>query len=326
MGKRIINKQNQPTYIEYWITNNPNLSIDECEQLRSTYVKENNYQCIEYYRKRYPDKTEEELVELRKTAINNAQKKQEKNKLGQNNPNSKTNCAPEKRKQNSPYSIEYYRKRYLDKTEEELVELRKKFIDSRKYIKENNSTTLEYYTSRGYSVDDARVMLANRQRTFSLEKCIEKYGEVEGYNIFNKRQQKWVKSLQNNFAKHGESRSSKSQIELQFVTEICNTLNISVPNKQKYINDTDGCYAYDFTYNHKIIEFNGDYWHCNPQIYNKDFINKTINKYAWEIWEKDERKINVAKKHGYDVLVVWESEYLVNKDYVIEKCIKFLNQ
>ena len=267
MGKRIINKQNQPTYIEYWITNNPNLSIDECEQLRSTYVKENNYQCIEYYRKRYPDKTEEELVELRK-----------------------------------------------------------KFIDSRKYIKENNSTTLEYYTSRGYSVDDARVMLANRQRTFSLEKCIEKYGEVEGYNIFNKRQQKWVKSLQNNFAKHGESRSSKSQIELQFVTEICNTLNISVPNKQKYINDTDGCYAYDFTYNHKIIEFNGDYWHCHRQIYNKDFINKTINKYAWEIWEKDERKINVAKKHGYDVLVVWESEYLVNKDYVIEKCIKFLNQ
>jgi hypothetical protein len=325
MGKRIINKQNKPTYIEYWITNNPNLSIDECEQLRSAYVKENNYQCIEYYRKKYPDKTEEELIELRKIAIHNAQQKQKKNKLGQNNPNSKTNCTFEKRKQNSPYSIEYYRKRYPDKTEEELIELRKKFIDSRKYVKENNSTTLEYYTSRGYSIDDARVMLANRQRTFSLEKCIEKYGETEGYNVFNKRQQKWVKSLQNNFAKYGESRSSRSQLEIQFIGEICNKLNIDVPNKQKYINDKDGCYAYDFTYNHKIIEFNGDYWHCNPQIYNKDFIHKTMKITAYEIWQKDEHKISIAKKHGYDVLVVWESEYLINKDYVIEKCINFLN-
>ena len=326
MSKRTINKQNKPYYLEYWVANNPLLSIDECEQLRKNYIKENNYQCIEYYRKRYPDKSEEELLEMRKNAVQNAQKKQEKNKLRQNNPNSKTNCSVEKRKQNSPYSIEYYRKRYPDKSEEELLEMRSKFVSSRKYVKENNSTTLEYYTSRGYSEEDAHILLANRQRTFTLEKCIAKYGEEKGRDVYNKRQQKWVKSLQNNFAKYGESRSSKSQIELQFVTEICNALNIPVPTKQKYINDIEGCYAYDFTYNHKMIEFNGDYWHCNPQIYNKDYLNKTINKYAWEIWQKDEKKINIAKKHGYDILVVWESEYLVNKDYVIEKCIKFLNQ
>lgn len=324
MNRRKINKQNKPIYIEYWLLNHPELSIEECEIKRKQYSKEHNYQCIEYYRKKYPDKTEEELEYIRKCAIKNAQLKQ--NKTGQNNPNSKTNCSEKKRKQNSPYSIEYYRKRYPDKTEEELIEIRKNFISNRKYIKENNSNTLEYYISKGYSIDDAKVMLSNRQRTFSLDKCIEKYGEEQGLIIFNKRQQKWIKSLQDNFRKYGESRSTKSKIELQFITELCGKLNIKVPNKQKYINDPDGCYAYDFTYNHKIIEFNGDYWHCNPQIYNKNFIHKTMKISAYEIWKKDEMKIGIAKKHGYDVLVVWESEYLVNKDYVLEKCINFLNQ
>ena len=267
MNKRKINKQNKPIYIEYWLLNYPELSVEECEIKRKQYSKEHNYQCIEYYRKRYPDKSEDELLELRNV-----------------------------------------------------------FINSRKYVKENNSNTLEYYISRGYSEEEAHIMLANRQRTFTLEKCIAKYGEEKGLFIFNERQQKWIKSLQDNFIKYGESRSPKSKIELQFITELCEKLNIEVPNKQKYINDPDGCYAYDFTYNHKIIEFNGDYWHCNPQIYNKDFIHRTMKISAYEIWKKDEMKINVAKKHDYDVLVVWESEYLVNKDYVLEKCIKFLNQ
>ena len=59
-------------------------------------------------------------------------------------------------------------------------------------------------------------------------------------------------------------------------------------------------------------------------IYHKDFIHRTKKITAYEIWKEDEEKMNAAKQNGYDVLVVWESEYLLNKEYIIEKCIKFL--
>ena len=316
------NRSKCKQFLEYWINNFPELSKDECENLRKQYVKENNYQCIEYYKKRFPDKSLEELEVLRVKAVNKSQSKQIK--FGDKNPNSKKNASVQKRKENSPYSIEYYKKRFPDKSLEELEVLRKKFVSGRKYIKENHSNTLEYYTSRGHTKEEAKVLLANRQRTFSLDKCIEKYGEENGKKIFESRQAKWLKSLQHNFMTLGESRSSKSQGEIELIKMICDKLGIDVPTKQKYICGEDHNYAYDFEYNHKIIEYNGDYWHCNPQIYSSDYIHKTTKLTAAEIWKKDADKINTAKKYGYDVLVVWESEYLLNKNYVIEKCINFL--
>lgn len=59
----------------------------------------------------------------------------------------------------------------------------------------NNDCTLEYYLKRGYNENEAKRLLSERQSTFSLEKCIERYGE-EGLIIFNQRQQKWQKTLQ----------------------------------------------------------------------------------------------------------------------------------
>ena len=43
--------------------------------------------------------------------------------------------------------------------------------------------------------EQAKNALAERQRTFTLEKCISKYGEEEGLRRFSERQQKWLKSL-----------------------------------------------------------------------------------------------------------------------------------
>lgn len=48
-------------------------------------------------------------------------------------------------------------------------------------------------------------------------------------------------------------------------------------------------YFYDFCYNKKIIEYNGDFWHANPKIYNEsDVVHK--NKVAKDIWNYDIRK------------------------------------
>jgi len=58
----------------------------------------------------------------------------------------------------------------------------------------------------------------------------------------------------------------------------------------------------------KIIEFFGDYYHCDPEIYKEDYFNKKVGLYARQIWSRDEKKIKKFKENGFEVLVVWEKE------------------
>jgi hypothetical protein len=62
----------------------------------------------------------------------------------------------------------------------------------------STTTRIEYWLSKGYSEDEAKIKLSNRQTTFSKQICIEKYGELEGLKVFNSRQENWIKSLSNN--------------------------------------------------------------------------------------------------------------------------------
>lgn len=89
--------------------------------------------------------------------------------------------------------------------------------------------------------------------------------------------------------------------------------------------ETKKAYSYDFTYGKKIIEFNGDYWHCNPLVYEAEYFNKNKELTAKEIWQYDLTKNRLAESHGYEVLVVWESEWHKTPDHAIKKCIDFIN-
>ena len=74
----------------------------------------------------------------------------------------------------------------------------------------------------------------------------------------------------------------------------------------------------------KIIEFNGDFWHMNPSIYDENYFNKISKIYAKDKWEIDKIKIECARKNGYDVLIVWEHDYRKDKENTIQKCLNFL--
>ena len=68
--------------------------------------------------------------------------------------------------------------------------------DSYEY-KKTNPVFLEYYLSQGLNEVDAKKALSERQSTFSLDKCIERFGEEEGTKVFNARQEQWQKTLSN---------------------------------------------------------------------------------------------------------------------------------
>jgi len=67
-----------------------------------------------------------------------------------------------------------------------------------------------------------------------------------------------------------------------------------------------------------LVEYNGDYWHCNPKKYKADYFNKKKNKTAEELWEYDKNKLYLAKKYNYNTIVIWESDYKQNKNILKE--------
>lgn len=54
---------------------------------------------------------------------------------------------------------------------------------------------IQYFIDKGLSEDEAKIALKERQATFSLEKCIEKYSEIEGIKRWKERQIKWQNTL-----------------------------------------------------------------------------------------------------------------------------------
>ncbi len=74
----------------------------------------------------------------------------------------------------------------------------------------------------------------------------------------------------------------------------------------------------------KGIEINGDYWHCNPLIYKSTYINRK-GKTAEEIWKRDNEKYNLAKEQKIELLIIWEYDWMHNKNIIQENIETFLN-
>lgn len=72
-----------------------------------------------------------------------------------------------------------------------------------------------------------------------------------------------------------------------------------------------------------IIEFNGDYWHCNPIKYDENYFHKIKNKTANEIWEYDKNRIDLLTKKGYNLEVIWEYDYNKNPDLINQLLKKY---
>lgn len=67
------------------------------------------------------------------------------------------------------------------------------------------------------------------------------------------------------------------------------------------------------------IEYNGDFWHCNPRIWSPERYNKAIKMTAKEKWQKDRNRKYFLERNGYKVIIIWESGWKDNKE-------KYLNR
>jgi|AntAceMinimDraft_18_1070375.scaffolds.fasta_scaffold05553_9 hypothetical protein len=166
---------------------------------------------------------------------------------------------------------------------------------------------------------------------FTKDWYIFKYGNEEGLDKYKERSKKLSKnSYWNTYNK--ENHQNWSKISQELFWEIYNRINKTMVYFGE-LNHEFSCGIrstnFDFVVvdNNKIIEFNGDKFHANPKLYKKDDIPlKFIGTSAKEIWEYDKSKNRKAKDKGYDIKIVWESDYIKNKEKIILECIDFINE
>lgn len=236
----------------------------------------------------------------------------------------------------SPFSKNFEKYNNLSEEEKDakILELARKANDN-KMEAGNCVFTKEYYmTHFNMSEDEAEKALSERQSTFSLEKCIEKYGDEEGRKRWKERQEKWQKTLMSKpieeIHRINASKVWKSPAYSKVSQEFAKKLAEQLKTKQEYLElnikyatldnkglgeqcvrslDNKRLYKIDFSIpDLKIgIEFNGDYWYNRPEVSAKDIV-----------------KLKDLSDLGWKILTIWEHEWNKNPNEVLLKCEKFI--
>jgi len=235
------------------------------------------------------------------------------------------------------YSEEEAKKKAIEYQENMRRAFQENIKNNPQMYEARTETQLKYWINKGYTEEEAKEKLKERQRTFTLDKCIKKYGKEKGFDVWRKRHEEWSKKIEAKYRNGEFSKMCKhnySNIELEFLEELLDKLNTNekyycaLDNQKQFFRhfkENQQTYAYDFVMGKKIIEFNGDYWHCNPKIYEADYYHKMIKCTAKEKWEFDKTKKELIEKYGYKVMIVWEYDYRKNPEITINRCIEFLN-
>lgn len=115
-------------------------------------------------------------------------------------------------------------------------------------------------------------------------------------------------------------RISKQSVDV--LDEMRSTFDLSIDIEQPI-----GTYIVDGIIKSKniIIEYFGDYWHCNPKIYNSEFLVRG-NITAQTKWDSDKCKIQYLEQKGYKVFVIWEYDWKTNKSEILNDFKILLNE
>lgn len=220
----------------------------------------------------------------------------------------------------SPFSDKFI---YSDKIDKE--ELIKKVSESSKN-NGNNNTTIKYWIKKGFTENEAKEKISERQSTFTLQKCIKKYGEEDGIKIWVDRQEKWKNSCKktkcNGFSKISQELFWKiynnlNQKDCIFFAQLDENKNPdhSGINNEYRLKTSHRMLLPDFININlkKIIEFDGTYWHNKYKITNTNRL-------------RDSDRDEILIKSGYDVLHIKEEDYKNDPDECLIRCLDFLNE
>lgn len=207
--------------------------------------------------------------------------------------------------------------KFVGKTETSKKDATEKAHQSRL---DNNSyvTKTSYWISRGYTEDEAKELISERQVTFSLEICIKKHGEEKGRRVWVERQKKWHDNYEkSNFSKVSQtlfwdvySKMSEEDQKDTFFAQLGKNKkkDDSGKNNEKSLIVNNKVISPDFLIESKkmVIEFDGDYWHSKRQ-------------------NKDAYRDRILRESGYTVLHIPEKDFKKDAEKVVQSCLDFIN-
>ena len=298
---------------------------EQCKRIYGKHLKfKHNNMKTDEYKKIYPGAPIMALSDRDKTTINSGKHmKDEKYKKmfsdmfkGEKNPNHKSRTTEDERKSRSPFSKKFIKYTNIKNVDEHISNFAKLAIKDRV-----SDTTIKYYLDKGHSLDNSEKLLKERQTTFSLEKCIEKYGYDEGYKKWTDRQEKWL----NNYQKVNYSKISQEMF-ISIYKELMNVgffdkVYFAKLDKNDNIHESNNNYEYRLKLNKSyilpdffipslnlVLEFDGTYYHRDT----------TENK------EREKTRDNNIINSGYKVLHISEKEYNDNKELTILKVVNYI--
>lgn len=195
----------------------------------------------------------------------------------------------------------------------------------RDYSKSPSVLSKQFYLLKGFSIEEAEKTISKIQSKLS-----SKSSKFSGKKHSQKSKEKISQSMSSHIHKIGIGEwsshfgdlsdpkyRSNNEIEIfNFINEItqnCAEANTFVEN-----------YNVDVLYKNKIIDYFGIYWHCKQGFYDSDYYHPHKKKFAHEIRKEDRIRVENLKKMGYDVMTVWEDEYIKTPNIVKENIKKFI--
>lgn len=125
------------------------------------------------------------------------------------------------------------------------------------------------------------------------------------------------------FAKR-KNYSKISQKFFDMINDKCDNNNFyyKIKNYEKQFNNCNADF-YD-PKSQVVIEFYGNFWHRNPQMYKKDFVS--YNQSSEEIWQRDKSREEKIKNHPQvkKMIIVWEDDFRKNPQGTVDKILKEL--
>lgn len=129
-----------------------------------------------------------------------------------------------------------------------------------------------------------------------------KHNEDTKKKLSELTKQMWIDGV---FTKEGHLFTSNGERDLQRICRIIFPENNILCNKIKFGKSWD----IKIDELHIIIEYNGTYWHKDPRFYDADHFDSCKNIYAYEVWNKDIDKMNIAMKNNYSFYTIWQYDW-----------------
>lgn len=275
------------------------LCENEYNQITCTHLSSKHDTSLEKYKNRFPDApigimTEEERERVSKGLKEAMNRPEVREKLR----GKLTPTQPEFWIEKKGFSEE--------KAKEKVIQHQKETHKNRSSESYKSIWQVDFWKERGLSEKEAQKKVSEIQSRNS-----EKASKFEGKSHTEESKRKIASSMssvarknKSEWLDHFKSDGFGSKLERKIGDWIEENITSIERNYELETGD-----IVDIIAENKVIEVYGDFWHCHSDMFEENEEHPVYEKKVSKVREEDLQRKNQIEQAGYDVIVVWETEW-----------------